>query len=84
MPVWCCACYFVGFDLSVNNLSVHFVVSYANHSTYWWVLFTIKWAENLDKSDLTELKEIYDRATYNGLVKRLWQEFLIRYGTHFR
>ena len=34
VPVWCCACYFVGFDLSVNNLSVHFVVSYANHLTF--------------------------------------------------
>ena len=43
---WCCACYFVGFDLSVNNLSGTFCSQLCQSSNIWWYLLAIKWAEN--------------------------------------
>ena len=47
----------------------------------WQYLLAIKMGRNLHRSDLIELCL---RVQNDGIVKCLWQEFLIRYGTHFR
>ena len=43
MPVWCCACYIVRFDLSVNYLS-YFVSTWCSHlcqSYLWWAFYLL-------------------------------------------
>ena len=78
LPVWCCACYFVRFDLSVNYL-LHLVstlyslysqmwVQYLSIITLWQYVLAIKWTDIWHRSDLTELW-LRVQITSDGVVK---------------